>query len=177
MKKILRYLSSMAMMALGVASIFPTLAAAQVTTNSSCSDPNYIAAMNTVYRRWNPNLVDHFYTNNPQETGTGYSDEQTTWGVENTQLDNTIPLYRFYSNSDTDHFYSTTAATPNGYVSEGMIGFIFPSTVPGSTPLYRLYRYYNGNGDHLYTTSASERDAAMNMGYHLETTEGYVCIK
>ncbi|HEX3095834.1 MAG TPA: hypothetical protein VHQ20_01805, partial [Patescibacteria group bacterium] len=126
-------------------------------------DPNYIAGLNTISRQWNPNLIDHFYTNYPGETANGYVMEQSTWAVLNNQATGTIPLYRYWSGDITDHFYSTSAQTPNGYVSEGMIGFIFANEVPGAIPLYRLFRFIPGstaNGDHLYTTSTSERDNA-----------------
>jgi hypothetical protein len=151
---------------------------AQVTINSSCQDPNYAKGLNTVYRQWNPGLIDHFYTLNPDETGVGYVREQSTWGAVNTQKDNTIPLYRYYSPSDTDHFYSTSSITPQNYMGEGLLGFVFLETVPGAVPLYRLYRHIPGNpanGDHMYTTSAAERDSATANGYQMEVIEAYVC--
>ena len=45
----------------------------------------------------------------------------------------------------------------------------------GAVPLYRLYS--SASGDHFYTTSASERDAAISTsGYILESTAGYVFL-
>jgi hypothetical protein len=151
--------------------LIPFSIKAQVTSNNSCLDPNYTNQLNTVYRYWNPSLVDHFYTQSSSEMASGYTTEQSTWKVLASSVTGTTPLYRFWGNSITDHFYSTTQETPGGYVSEGIVGYVFPNTVPGATPLYRLYR----DGDHLYTTSTAERDAATSSGYKFETIEGYVC--
>jgi hypothetical protein len=76
-----------------------------------------------------------------------------------------------------DHFY-TTATTERdnalafyGYVLDGTACFVFgtPTTlVAGATALFRLYN--RGNGDHFYTTSATERDSVMAGGYTSEGT-------
>jgi len=169
-------LASLGAVALLAASL-PNLTEAQ-TTNNSCQDPNYTKQLNPIYRQWNGDLIDHFYTNYANETAVRYVREQTTWGVVGTQAANTIPLYRYYSPALSDHFYSTSSTTPRDYMSEGMVGFIFPDTVPGAVPLYRLFRFIPGNpanGDHLYTTSTVERDAAGASGYQQEGIEGYVC--
>jgi hypothetical protein len=82
-----------------------------------------------------------------------------------------------------DHFYTTSAQelagaiAGVGYVSEGVACWVFPLPTPpipppgGTTPLYRLFNW--GNGDHFYTTSAAERDGAIqNAGY---ADEGVAC--
>jgi hypothetical protein len=51
-------------------------------------------------------------------------------------------------------------------------GAALPAAAAMTTPLYRLY---NGStGDHLYTTSQSERDAAVRGGYVAEGIAAYV---
>src|SRR5688572_9316450 len=148
-------------------------------TNDSCLDPDFQSQLNTVHRRWHLGLLDHFYTNNPNEVGIGYQVESSGWGVIASQQTNTIPLYRFWSDSLTDHFYSTSAQAPSGYVSEGTVGYVFATSVPGSIPLHRLYRHIGGNpanGDHLYTIAEGERnDATTKHGYASEGIEAYVC--
>ncbi len=159
-------------------SILAYTATAQVTDNNSCADPNYVARYSPIYRHWNINLVDHFYTNTSIESSSGYVSEKSFGSLINSQQPNTVPLYRYWSSSLSDHFYSTSAVTPAGYVSEGTIGYIFVSHVPGSSPLYRSYRHIPGsqpNGDHLYTSSLVERDSAALIGYNFEGIEGYVC--
>ena len=71
------------------------------------------------------------------------------------------------------HFY-TQSPTCEGTTVEGIMGYI--ATAPdtaGSVPLYRLF--LGSNGDHFYTTSAAERDNAINnIGYVDEGIAGYV---
>lgn len=156
--------------------ILPGSSSAQVTDNNSCDDPNYAQTLNKINRQWNANLIDHFYSYDENETGSGYMAENSGWGAVNTQNTNTVPLYRYWGTGNSDHFYSTSSVTPGGYVSEGTLGFVFPSEVPGAVPLYRLYRHNSdGNGDHLYTISTAERDAAASSGYRYEAIEAYVC--
>jgi hypothetical protein len=80
-----------------------------------------------------------------------------------------------------DHFYTTSAAERDsavanyGYHEEGIACYVFGSQVPGTTPLYRLTSPHAFSGDHFYTTSAAERDAAVSVhGYQDEGTACYV---
>jgi len=52
------------------------------------------------------------------------------------------------------------------------LGWLAPGPVCGATPLYRMYSGSASN--HFYTTSARERDRAVELGYRLEGTVGYV---
>jgi hypothetical protein len=79
-----------------------------------------------------------------------------------------------------DHFYTTaTTECDNalafyGYVLEGAACFVFgaqTTLVAGATALFRLYNL--DNGDHFYTTSATERDSVVAGGY---TSEGTACF-
>ncbi len=151
---------------------------AQVTAPNSCLDPDFATRFNTLYRSWNIGAIDHFYSNDVTETATGYNSETPVGHLMYQQELGTVPLYRYYSPSLTDHFYSTSNVTPNGYNNEGIIGYIFVTPVSGSIPLYRSYRHLAGplaNGDHLYTSSSVERDSAAFVGYSFEGIEGYVC--
>ncbi|TFY73454.1 hypothetical protein EWM64_g10558 [Hericium alpestre] len=93
-----------------------------------------------------------------------------------------VPLLRAYTARGTDHFYTTSATemesaiahSDNGpYVSEGNAALVFTTQVDSTAPLYRLD---NPNTiDHFYTTSASERDMAVeNDGYNYEEIAAYV---
>ena len=92
-----------------------------------------------------------------------------------------IPLYRGYSGSGTDHFYTTNgpemenAVSKLGYAYEGEPGYVFGS-YSSYTDTIPLYRMYSGSAvDHFYTTSASERDNAVeHLGYSDEGIAAYV---
>jgi hypothetical protein len=89
----------------------------------------------------------------------------------------TTPLYRLYSGTSNDHFYTISAterdyAVSIGYIWEGDIGHCSASPVSGQTT--DLYRLVHPAGDHFYTTYASERDYAVSIGYIYEGIACYV---
>ena len=111
-------------------------------------------------------------------TNLGYNAEGTTGYVFSDQEPHTVPLYRLYSASGTDHFYTTdaqerdNAIANSGYTSEGIAGYIYPDTNCGGLPLYRSY---NAQGvDHFYTMSSSESDNAVSSGWSKEGITGYM---
>lgn len=155
--------------------VLPT--AAQVEAPNTCMDPAFATRFSPIYRQWSVSHIDHFYTTNSAETASGYVSESSVGNLINSKDQVTVPLYRYYSSSLTNHFYSISDEVPAGYMSEGVMGYIFVSHREGTVPLYRLYRHEVSplNGDHLYTTSATERDNAAQFGYVYEGIEGYVC--
>lgn len=149
-----------------------------------------------MYRYWNGHAIDHFYTTNIDEIGTAthgvvgnynYKSEGTACLIYNTQVTDSVPLYRYFiGGSLLDHFYTTNAneigTTTNGqtgrygYVSEGIAGYCFPSLKPGTIP---LFRYFRGGtpSDHFYTTNANEIGTitAGTVGNYGYKSEGIVC--
>jgi hypothetical protein len=90
-----------------------------------------------------------------------------------------VPLLRAYKRGLVDHFYTTSAAelqdfvTHLGYNDEGTTGYIFADQQLHTVPLYRLYNA--AIVDHFYTTNATKRDNAVkNLGYKNEGVTGYV---
>jgi hypothetical protein len=102
------------------------------------------------------------------------------------------PFYRAYNPSSDYHFFTTSLAefrnaVQFGYRDEtaGNSGFsVLKNTVPGVTPLFRLYNLHTGR--HYYTTNPAERDALVALipppvgpdtrtsGWRSETVEGYL---
>jgi hypothetical protein len=75
-----------------------------------------------------------------------------------------------------DHFPAEwdAARTTRGFSDFDTAGYIYPSQVCGSIPLYRLH-FVAANSDCIYTTSTAERDDAMNnKGLTYEGIAGYV---
>ena len=95
------------------------------------------------------------------------------------EVDNLVPVYRMWSPSNTDHFYTTsyneysTTAVNYGYQQEGILGYVYSTPQAGSIPIYRMWNPYNT--DHLYTTNYNEYSTtAVNYGYQQESILGYV---
>ncbi|KIM36037.1 hypothetical protein M413DRAFT_20660 [Hebeloma cylindrosporum] len=90
-----------------------------------------------------------------------------------------VPLYRAYSASWTDHFYTTDkaemdrATTSLTFSAEGITGYIFPTQEPQTVPLYRSFQ--PTVRDHFYTINKAESDNAVaKLGYSYEGITGYV---
>jgi len=139
-------------------------------------------------RYYNSALVDDFYTTSFKEIKNGnygWKYEEVQGYIHSTQVGNTVPLYRYYGN--TDHFYTTDineigTATHGemgklGYTSEGVVGYcrtrpwsLLPRVKRWWVELYRYYSIENKN--HFYTTSREEGDARPS--YHYERIACYV---
>ncbi len=66
---------------------------------------------------------------------------------------------------------STTSADCEGSTEQGILGYIATTEICGSRPLFRLFK----DGNHFYTTNATERDNAVNnLGFTFERIAGYV---
>lgn len=116
---------------------------------------NQVNGTTNVYRFYSAATDDHFYTASEEEK-------------------NSIslsPVYRFVNASSGDHFYTTSESekaiisntSQSGYLFEGIAFYAYTTQVNGSVPVYRSVS--SATGDHFYTTSSTEKDAA---GYAYE---------
>ena len=140
----------------------------------------------TLYRMYNPNVKDHFYTTSFSEYSTiavdyGYLQEGALGFISPVLGTGAIPLYRMYSPISKDHFYTTdyneysTIAVDYGYKQEGKIGYIYKSDIEDTVTLYRMYSMIAK--DHFYTSSRNEYSTiAMDYGYKQEGSIGYIYI-
>ena len=131
-----------------------------------------------LYRYWNPDIADHFYTTNWSELGPG----QYGWGYEGvqcyvatSQLAGLVPLYRYWNPDAGDHFYTTNWGELGngayGWGYEGIQCYVAPNAIPETVP---LHRYWNPDaGDHFYTTSWAELGNGA-YGWNYEGVQCYV---
>lgn len=125
-----------------------------------------------MYRLYNPNSGEHFYTANASEkddlVGLGWSYEGSAWTAPKTS---DAAVYRLYSSSTGDHHYTTDAAERAwliglGWNDEGIGWYSFNDS---GAPLYRLYNpNATGAGSHHYTTDIAERDFLVGQGWNDE---------
>ena len=99
--------------------------------------------------------------------GTGWASSTANF---TTQAVFNEPVYRMYSPSQTDHFYTTnyyeysTIAPAVGYIGEGILGNMYSSSQTGTVPVYRMYS--PSQTDHFYTTNYYEYSTiAPAVGY------------
>ena len=136
-----------------------------------------------VYRMYNPNTGEHFYTKNPQErdmlSGAGWDHEagQNEVAIE-AEDPGANPVYRVYNPNSGLHHYTTNQAEANmlksvGWDYEGFSFYAFDKGDTQGTPMYRAYCPFpdaNGQNQHVYTTNRAEVDYLVGLGYHDEGT-------
>ena len=126
-----------------------------------------------MYRLYNPNSGEHFYTSNAEEcmilSGIGWNYEGVGWILP----DSGEAVYRLYNpNSGTHHY--TKDKTESDYLDA--IGWNYEgvgwySATQMNVPLYRLYN--PNSGEHHYTKDITERDFLDNAGWNYEGISWY----
>lgn len=135
----------------------------------------------TMFRLYNPNSGEHFYTASPVERAAiiaaGWSDEGYAWTAP---VKSATPVYRLYSG--TDHHYTTSEVERDyligiGWSDEG-IGWY--SDDAKGVGLHRLFNPNvnpnaptNNSGSHHYTTSDEERGYLVSLGWNYENVGWY----
>lgn len=135
-------------------------------------------------RYWHDEMTGHFYTSRWEELGPGKSG----WAYEGFEgyvaaerdcfVPDTRPLYRFWHPDRRKHFYTTSegekeAVEGQGFIYDGVTGYVLPSEGELTLPLYRCYS--TQEDDHFYTTNWDEvQNAVDNHGYAYEYVEGYI---
>ena len=140
----------------------------------------------TMYRLYNPNSGEHFYTASTVErdatVAAGWNDEGIGWIAPSTSA---APVYRLYSG--TDHHYTMSTVERDDLVSKGWTlegenaeGIAWYSDDAKTVPLYRQFNPNvdpsapTGNsGSHNYTTSLDEHNSLVSIGWHDENIGWY----
>lgn len=138
-----------------------------------------VAASNTkpMYRVYNPNSGEHFYTANTGERSSLVSAGWKYEGVGWVAPASGSPVYRLYNPNAGDHHYTVNKTERNlliraGWKSEG-IGWYSG----GSIPVYRQYNPNAKSGSHNYTTNKSENDSLVRAGWRAEGVAWYCTEK
>lgn len=134
------------------------------------------SAIQVMYRLYNPNSGEHFYTASEVErdavAGAGWDYEGEGWTAPVTS---STPVYRLYSG--TDHHYTTSAVERDHLVSVGWSdeGTGWYSDDAQGVPLYRQFNPNvdpsaptNNSGSHNYTTSLDEHNMLVSIGWNDE---------
>ena len=127
-------------------------------------------ATNAMFRLYNPNSGEHFYSSSTIERdhliSLGWQDEGTGW-IAPAQGE---AVYRLYNSYAGEHHYTLSAAERDMLVSVGWNdeGIGWYSDPDKSVPLYRVYNPNEYANNHHYTTSVAERDFLLSVGWQDE---------
>jgi len=130
---------------------------------------------NGVHRSYSNSTGEHFYSIDINEAQCcGFTLEFANFFyVYGVQLPGLAPLYRCALFAG-KHLLTQDAGCEGAGSLEGPLGYVGSAPAPcgGNLPLYRLV--LPGPNDHFYTTSLSEHDTAIGLGYLDEGITGYV---
>ena len=124
-----------------------------------------------MYRLYNPNSGEHFYTGSIEERDTlvvaGWNYEGVAW---NAPIYTGEPVYRVFNPISGDHHYTMSQEEIDNLVSIGWNyeGVAWNSASPNNIPQYRMYNPNAAIGSHHYTSSIEERDNLVSVGWHFE---------
>ncbi len=133
-----------------------------------------------MYRLFNPNSGEHFYTGSVEErdmlVGVGWNYEGVAWNAPVTTGE---PVYRLFNPNSGDHHYTMSAQERDNLIVVGWIyeGVAWNSATPDNVPLYRLYNPNAYSGIHHYTGSIEERDMLVGLGWIYEGIAWYGMLK
>ena len=133
-----------------------------------------------MYRLYNPNTGEHFYTGSIEERDmlkeAGWAYEGVAW---NAPIKNGTPVFRVFNPNSGDHHYTMSQEEVNMLVELGWQyeGVAWNSASPSNIPQYRLYNPNADVGSHHYTSSAEERDTLVSLGWKLEGIGWYGMLK
>lgn len=131
--------------------------------------------LQNMYRFYNPNTGEHFYTANTYEgqvlVTAGWQYEGVGWVAPKSGT----AVYRLYNPNAGDHHYTTNAAERDMLVSRGWRyeGIGWYSESASGTAVYREYNPNAKSGAHNFTTSKAEDNNLVKSGWRAEGIAWY----
>ena len=124
-----------------------------------------------MYRLYNPNSGEHFYTSNSGERdaliSVGWNYEGIGWIAP---ITSGTPVFRLYNQYGGEHHYTTSLSERNNLISLGWndegIGWYSDDSL--TVPLYRQYNPNAYSNNHNYTTSLDENNLLVSYGWRAE---------
>ncbi|MFC4651565.1 C39 family peptidase [Lactococcus nasutitermitis] len=120
----------------------------------------------SLYRLYNSNSGEHFYTENLYEAKSLHNAGWNYEGIESKQPTSGAPVYRLYNPNAGLHFYTTNSYEKANLVAHGWRYEAIAFYSGGNVPLYRAYN--PNSGQHNYTTSSSEEQSLTRAGWSNE---------
>ncbi len=130
----------------------------------------------SMYRLFNPNSGEHFYTASKAERKAlctaGWNYEGIGWTAPETS---DRPVYRMYNKNAGDHHYTMNPAERDFLVNAGWQyeGIGWYSADETGVPVYRQYNPHAKAGSHNYTANKAENDYLAANGWRAEGVSWY----
>ncbi len=130
----------------------------------------------SMYRLFNPNSGEHFYTASKAERKAlctaGWNYEGIGWTAPETS---DRPVYRMYNKNAGDHHYTVNPAERDFLVNAGWQyeGIGWYSADETGVPVYRQYNPHAKAGSHNYTANKAENDYLAANGWRAEGVSWY----
>lgn len=127
-------------------------------------------ATTPMYRLYNPNTGEHFYTGSEEErdnlVNVGWNYEGIAWHAP---IYEGLPVYRVYNPNSGDHHYTMSQVEVDNLVEVGwQYEGVCWNSAPSGSPQYRLWNPNADLGSHHYTSSLEEMDTLVRLGWVLE---------
>ena len=148
----------------------PTETPAATATPDSGTETSEVAGI-SMYRLYNPNSGEHFYTSNEKEKNNlvslGWKYEGIGWTAPSKS---NTPVYRLYNKNGGEHHYTMSANEKDNLVKAGWSyeGVGWYSDDNKTVPLYRQYNPNAYANNHNYSTSKEENDWLVSLGWKAE---------
>ncbi|MGO5372197.1 N-acetylmuramoyl-L-alanine amidase [Holdemanella porci] len=132
-----------------------------------------------MYRIYNPNSGEHFYTSDKAEkdhlVSLGWKYEGVGWKAPTVS---NYPVYRLYNMYGGEHHYTMNVAEKNnlvklGWKYEGIGWFSADPNDSNSVPLLREYNPNAFSNNHNYTTNTNEHNWLVSLGWKDEGKAWY----
>ncbi len=123
-----------------------------------------------VYRLYNQNSGEHFYTMSDTEASQlrdiGWRYEGVAWYSPKSG----IPIHRLYNSNGSEHFFTADVNEKNNLVNAGWKyeGVVFYTDDSCTINVYRLYNPNAISNNHFFTASITERDDLIAAGWKYE---------
>ena len=153
-----------------ILAVLTSIAMAAGVIVSVPSSPSEAASVETslMFRLYNPNSGEHFYTADESERDNlesyGWKYEGVGWYAPTSS---NTPVYRLYNPNTGDHLFTTSTAERQNCLDAGWndenIGWY--SDDAKSIPVYREYNPNAATGTHNYTSNKSEHDYLVSLGW------------
>jgi hypothetical protein len=145
-------------------------------SGNNTSNDTQDESQEVMYRLYNPNSGEHFYTASADEkeylVSLGWKDEGVGWVAPTSS---NAPVYRLYNANGGEHHYTMDSRERDALVS---VGWSYEGIGWYSDEQKRVavYRQYNPNAfanNHNYTVSADEKNYLVSLGWHDEGISWY----